>query len=106
MNTIDTQTRFDEALEMKIYFIISELLNNILKHSKANLAKLETSLENNQLSIKIKDNGKGFDVKNITAFKGAGWTNIQNRVTYLKGKIDVDSSEQNGTSVIIEIPLS
>ena len=61
LNTIDTQTRFDEALEMKIYFIISELLNNILKHSKANLAKLETTLENNQLSIKIKDNGKGFD---------------------------------------------
>mgnify|MGYP003436280195 CR=1 FL=1 len=35
----------------------------------------------------------------------AGWTNIQNRTTYLKGKMNVDSSAQNGTSITIEIPL-
>ena len=93
-------------ISVTVYRVIQELINNTMKHAGATASIVQLSKDEHKLHITVEDNGKGFDVKNITAFKGAGWTNIQNRVTYLKGKIDVDSSEQNGTSVIIEIPLS
>ena len=93
-------------ISVTVYRVIQELINNTMKHAGATASIVQLSKDEHKLHITVEDNGKGFDVKNITAFKGAGWTNIQNRITYLKGKIDVDSSEQNGTSVIIEIPLS
>lgn len=106
LNTIDTQTRFDEALEMKIYFIISELLNNILKHSKANLAKLETSLENNQLSIKIKDNGKGFDDLKKNSTDGYGINRIKARINNMKGEFVIKSKRNQGTTIKLIIPVA
>lgn len=106
LNTIDTQTRFDEALEMKIYFIISELLNNILKHSKANLAKLETSLENNQLSIKIKDNGKGFDDLKKNSTDGYGINRIKARINNMKGEFVIKSKKNQGTTIKLIIPVA
>ena len=106
LNTIDTQTRFDEALEMKIYFIISELLNNILKHSKANLAKLETSLENNQLSIKIKDNGKGFDDLQKNSIDGYGINRIKARINNMKGEFVIKSKKNQGTTIKLIIPVT
>jgi len=42
----------------------------------------------------------------LNNFKGAGWTNIQNRINYLKGRLDLDSNINEGTSVNIEIPLA
>ena len=67
---------------------------------------MQLSKDENILHITVEDNGKGFDVNAIKSFKGAGWTNIQNRINYLKGKLNIDSNSQEGTSVTIEIPLT
>jgi len=104
-NTIDTQTRFDEAFEMKIFFIVSELLNNILKHSKANWAKLETSLENNQLSIKIKDNGKGFDDLQKNSTDGYGINRIKARINNMQGEFLIKTQKNEGTTIKIHVPV-
>ncbi|MBP6659254.1 MAG: sensor histidine kinase [Chitinophagales bacterium] len=93
-------------VSITVYRVIQELINNTMKHANATESIVQLVNENNILHITVEDNGKGFDVKNINNFKGAGWTNIQNRITYLKGKINVDSSEQNGTSITIEIPIT
>lgn len=92
-------------LDITIYRIIQELINNTIKHANATEIIVQLFKEDNKLNITVEDNGKGFDVKNINNFKGAGWTNIINRVNYLKGKTDVVSNEKEGTSVNIEIPL-
>jgi len=104
-NTIDTQTRFGEAFEMKIYFIVSELLNNILKHSKANWAKLETSLENNQLSIKIKDNGKGFDDLQKNSTDGYGINRIKARINNMEGEFLIKTKKNQGTTIKLHVPV-
>lgn len=104
-NTIDTQTRFDEAFEMKIFFIVSELLNNILKHSKANWAKLETSLENNQLFIKIKDNGKGFDDFQKNSTDGYGINRIKARMNNMQGEFLIKTQKNQGTTIKIHVPF-
>jgi|JI6StandDraft_1071083.scaffolds.fasta_scaffold03715_9 two-component system NarL family sensor kinase len=102
MNNYNTETN----VSITVYRVIQELINNSMKHAEATQSIVQIANENNILHITVEDNGKGFDVQNINNFKGAGWTNIQNRITYLKGKIHVDSNEKNGTSVIIEIPLA
>ena len=54
----------------------------------------------------MEDNGKGFDVDEAKQKGGIGLRNIQLRTDYLKGKLDIESSPKNGTTIIIEIPLS
>lgn len=92
-------------VSVTVYRIIQELINNTMKHANATDSIVQLANENNMLHVTVEDNGKGFDVENINNFKGAGWTNIQNRITYLKGKIDIESNEKNGTSIVVEIPL-
>lgn len=104
-NTIDTQTRFEEAFEMKIFFIVSELLNNILKHSNANRATLETNLEDNQLFIKIKDNGKGFDDLKKNSSDGYGINRIKARINNMKGEFVIKSRKNKGTTIKLNVPV-
>jgi two-component system NarL family sensor kinase len=87
-----------------IYRIIQELVNNILKHANAQTALVQLIRKNNALSITVEDNGKGFDKTILQNSDGIGYLNLQNRVTYLSGTIDILSATGNGTSVHIEIP--
>ncbi|WP_300978017.1 ATP-binding protein [Flavobacterium sp.] len=104
-NTIETHTRFEEAFEMKLFFIVSELLNNILKHSGANRAKLETSLENNQLFVKIKDNGKGFDDLQQNSTDGYGINRIKARINNMNGEFIIKSRKNQGTTIKLHVPI-
>jgi signal transduction histidine kinase len=98
--------RIDNSTEIIIYRIIQELLNNIFKHAKATEVLVQLLREENRLSITVEDNGKGFDVSNLEKSKGDGWANIRSRVDYLKGKLDLHSDAQKGTSVNIECLLN
>ncbi len=96
----------DINVNITIYRIIQELINNTIKHANATEMIVQVSHDENKLHVTVEDNGKGFDVGQIRQFKGAGWSNIFNRVEYLKGRIDIDSDAKDGTAVNIEIPLS
>lgn len=98
--------QLDTNVSVTVYRVIQELVNNIMKHANATEAIIQLSKEENILHIAVEDNGKGFDTTEMASFKGAGWTNIQHRVNYLKGSIQIDSNEKDGTSVNIEIPLA
>lgn len=94
----------DEKYQMEIYKIIQELMTNTLKHAKATSVDIHLSLIDHELSLLFEDNGKGFDPEKIS--KGIGSQNIQNRVTTLRGKLNIDSSLGRGTVVSIEIPIN
>jgi signal transduction histidine kinase len=51
----------------------------------------------------VEDDGRGFDKALLKTAAGIGWNNIQNRIDFLKGRIDVQTVPGNGTSVLIEI---
>ena len=86
-----------------IYRIVQELINNIMKHASANNAIVQISKTKGQLALTVEDDGKGFDTSILNKTLGIGWANIQNRVEYLKGKLDINSVPGKGTSVYIEI---
>jgi two-component system NarL family sensor kinase len=87
-----------------VYRIIQELVNNILKHAGATRALVQMIRKGEALSITVEDNGRGFDKNILRDNNGMGYHNLQNRVTYLNGTMDIQTSEGKGTSVNIEIP--
>ena len=102
--TITGEEYFLESkVELMIYRIIQETLNNILKHSQATLVKLNLQYSNDQLEIQVEDNGKGFDFQEIT--KGDGLSNIQKRASDLNGTAVINSIKNQGTIVNIKIPI-
>ena len=93
----------DQTTAVTIYRIIQELINNAIKHAVATQAIVQVSKTNGTLSITVEDDGKGFDSAILKGTKGIGWTNIQSRVEFMKGRLDVQSSKGKGTSILIEL---
>lgn len=93
----------EQTTAITIYRIVQELINNTMKHAAANSAVVQLSAMDNKLSVTVEDDGKGFDTIILNQSKGIGWSNIQNRVEFLKGKLDVHSEPGKGTSVLIEM---
>jgi len=100
--SLGMDARLDKSIEIIIYRIIQELLNNIMKHAAATQAFVQLIRENNRLNVVVEDNGKGFDTTLLENSKGAGWINIRSRVDYLKGQLDINSDAGKGTLVNIE----
>jgi two-component system NarL family sensor kinase len=94
---------FEQTISITIFRIVQELLNNTMKHAAAKSAVVQVIRINEVISITVEDDGKGFDPVVLEATKGIGWSNIQSRVNYLNGKVDVRSTPGEGTSVHIEL---
>ncbi len=91
---------FSKEDELVIYRILMEITGNMLKHSEATEATIQLIYYDNQLEIMTEDNGKGIISKETD---GIGLKNIQSRVSYLNGKIQIDRG-QVGTTIMIQVP--
>ena len=97
------QVEVQQTTAIAVYRIAQELLNNTIKHAGASSAIIQLSKTASGIDLTVEDDGKGFDTRILTESKGMGWSNIQNRVDYLKGRLDILSVPGKGTSVHIEI---
>jgi signal transduction histidine kinase len=104
-SNLNSKTRFDEDYEMKLYFIISEMINNVLKHSKASNANVIINQENEMLIVTVSDNGHGFEIAKDKSYEGFGLTQIRARINNLKGKLIIVSAKGKGTTVQIQVPI-
>ena len=97
------QAAIDQTTAITIYRIVQELVNNTMKHAAATTAIVQVTKSNGTISVTVEDDGKGFDTTMLQRPSGIGWSNIQSRVEYLNGKLDVQSEPGKGTSVHIEL---
>ena len=100
---LEKHIRFDQEFEIKIYYIISELLNNVIKHSNASECYVGIEKMNTQLHIIIIDNGKGFVVADANKTNGFGITQIRARVKNMQGDIEIKSALEQGTTIDIKV---
>lgn len=106
---IDYETRYikryDQGFEIKLYNIIQEFVNNILKHSKASYAKITLVEKKNRLHLIIEDDGQGFDKTQIPKKDGLGINQIDARIQMMQGKFNIDTGKGKGTVITIELPV-
>ena len=89
--------------QINIYRIIQELLSNAIRHSDATKIIVQCIQDHENFLITVEDNGRGFNTDTTQHTNGIGLNNIYNRVNYLKGKVDITSAIDEGTSVNIEL---
>lgn len=109
LNFSDDNVRFDEKLEINLFRIVQESLNNIIKYSDATFFGIQFINTNKFVRLIISDNGKGFNpeivLKRSGLNGGMGLLNIKERVESFGGNLKIDSQSNQGTVLIIEIPL-
>jgi signal transduction histidine kinase len=96
--------RFNQNFEIKMFNIINELVNNILKHSKAKNGTIKLEQLNGNLQIIVFDDGVGFDIKEIELKNGIGLSQVKARIQVLKGVINIKSTNE-GTRIFISVPI-
>ncbi len=83
--------RLSELVEISLFRITQEWVNNILKYAKADNITIQLTHEDGEAILTIEDNGGGFDPQIFYHSTGNGWKNIQTRLNQIKGEFDLDS---------------
>jgi PAS domain S-box-containing protein len=91
------ENHVDNGLKLTIYRIIQEQTTNILKYAEASKIRIELVKQKNRLSLKISDNGRGFDVTQHR--KGVGITNMMNRADIYHGDLTIESLPGKGCTL-------
>lgn len=100
------EKRLEEHIEISIFRIVQEVVNNTLKHSGASELVVVINITNDKLTLNTIDDGIGFKLTDKTRKQnGIGLSNISVRVDLLKGSLRIRSTPGKGTNISIEIPL-
>ncbi|WP_047550029.1 sensor histidine kinase [Psychroserpens sp. Hel_I_66] len=94
---IESLEHLDKNNELHVFRIAQELINNALRHGKANQLQMELKQEDNGFELIFKDNGIGFDINEQKKKPGIGLQNIKSRVAILNGQLFVESSKNKGS---------
>ncbi len=94
-----------EVLNINIYRIVQEAINNALKHASAKSIEIKLSLRANVFELVIKDDGKGMDIDLVDQTNHFGLLGMRERVEGLRGSFHVKSKPNVGTAINVSIPL-
>jgi len=103
------EDRIPDPLKIVIYRVCQEALNNISKHSKATEVELSLARKANTIALFIRDNGRGFDLKNVTLEEnrtGLGLESMKDRVELSGGSFTIISNKAKGTTIKAVWPLA
>jgi PAS domain S-box-containing protein len=98
------EKKLDKTLQLTVYRVVQEVINNILKHANATKIIIHLREADNNLLLTVTDNGKGFDLLKIK--KGLGITNIFNRAENFGGSAEITSTPGNGCTWHLKIPAN
>lgn len=110
-STVGEFKKIDPVIELTLFRIIQEACNNAIKHSKATEISVTMIYSNDTISLKISDNGCGFDPNSIPTKRdknsknGFGISMMKERVFLLSGKINITSNGNEGTTILVDVPL-
>ncbi len=102
------EEKLPPQIETAFYRIVQEALNNISKHAGANRVEIFFEHRDSTICASITDNGRGFDLDRVyhpaSPGRGFGIIGMQERVSLLGGKMDIQSSPGRGTRIHIKVP--
>ena len=95
----------EQAIELNLYRITQELMNNAIKHANAQTIFIQLIKSPKLLTLMVEDNGNGFNMFELKNSEGIGLSNIEMRTKVLGGELNIDSAPGRGTVITIEVPL-
>lgn len=108
-NKTDFDQRLDSLVEINIYRLTQEAINNALKYADSSHIIVQLSHSPTLLSIIIDDNGKGFDVSSVekkrNSESGMGLLFMKERIQYINGRVFFNSIPGEGTRITFNIPI-
>jgi signal transduction histidine kinase len=96
--------RLPSEIETALYRIVQESLTNVVKHARASSVSVLITRKNGSVIAVIEDDGRGFDA-GAGRDEGLGLVGMEERVALLNGRLQVESSEGAGTTIVAEVPL-
>jgi len=109
-NKTDFDKRLDNLMEINIYRITQEAINNAIKYANSTHIIVNISHSDQILSIGIDDNGDGFEPHKVEKIKkgdgGMGMTFMRERINYINGRFFINSKLNEGTRITLNIPLN
>ena len=96
--------RLPERMEVTVYRITQELINNIIKHSNAKHVNVQLFKADNDVILIVEDDGVG--IKKKKQSEGIGLLNISSRVDMMHGTVNFEPSPNSGTLVTVKIPVA
>jgi signal transduction histidine kinase len=104
--TEGVESKIESNIEIVLYRVIQECVNNVLKHANASEIDITVIKDENEVSVSIEDNGNGQLTQKIAKAEGIGIQTIKARVAYLNGLVDFNSEPGKGSVVSLQIPLN
>lgn len=108
-NKTDFDKRLDSLVEINIYRLVQEAINNAIKYANSTHIIVQLSHSQTLLSITIDDNGKGFDMiaadKKRNSESGMGLLFMKERIQYINGRVFINSIPEEGTRITFNIPI-
>ncbi|MBT3364020.1 MAG: GAF domain-containing protein [Chloroflexi bacterium] len=105
----ESKSKIPTDIETMLFRILQEALTNIIKHAKASYVVLRLHFVSSVIIMSIEDNGEGFDVQNTLSAEESrqnlGLHGMSERATLLKGKLTINSTLGQGTTIQVEVPL-
>lgn len=103
----DLNENLDQNIQIVIFRIIQECINNTIKHAEAKTISIAIGQSHHHLKTLIVDDGKGFNpLKIARSNDGMGLESIKSRIALLKGTISIESAEGKGTKITVDLPIS
>lgn len=108
-NSEGEETPFSEQKSIFLFRIFQEVINNVLKHSKASEVMIALKYLEENFVMEIADNGVGFDVidkkQSVSSGSGVGLRSLYNRARIIGAELDIESKPGAGTRIMIQLPL-
>jgi two-component system, NarL family, sensor histidine kinase DegS len=106
----EMSSRLPQQVENNMFRIVQEAINNALKYSAAEKIEVFFEQKENEITITVKDDGKGFeekmvDTRSTNIESGRGFFNMYERAEYINSKLEIKSAPGSGTTVKLSVPL-
>jgi len=106
---VGTPVRLPSSMEIAVYRIVQEALNNVRKHANATKVNLRLQFQADKLLVEVRDNGRGFDLSqtldSATSVGHMGLLGMKQRAETLGGNIKIKTGEGAGTTVTLSLPI-
>ncbi len=100
--------RLSPHVEMQAIRIMQEVLSNIRKHAEATHVLVKVATSDNEVTLRIEDDGKGFDIDELgpSDYSKFGIRTIKERAESVHSRLNIESKPEHGTKVTLSIPLN